>query len=611
MLLKTISKTKVSRDALDYMRTRLENRNYSITKRNFPIRYGKGCFVTKSFMELPIPKEISIEEIRKLYAFQIHESSHILYSSIDFDRCDKVIKENKLDMKFASGILNIIEDYRVNTLITVSHPGAGRLMHMIHNDITRKTTYKNPVEGLLAYVSGYETKFDLSKDDMEKMEKASKLIKPVIKSKDLTASLNVLPKVYDIFYERLTEKDIEALKEACEYDYYEYDEELDIGILPEKQVKKNIEKAIKEIEKLPETTKFGIPMETKKDSELSTDGKEISSKGKKGKPSKGRGESGIPGGSDDAEPGTSTSRYFKSSEDEKDLEKLCEDVKKINTKAISLKSKDFLELEKIKLEKMPLSHHMPETGDESSYSRYIIKYNKEINQLVREMKKLMIYGRRWSNGERTGKLNSKKAYRYITNGDTRIFKKKNEKDVGNVSVLLLVDCSGSMGRDDRIEHARRTSIILHETLSKLKIKHMIVGYSADEDGCGVDHVVLKTWNDNKTCYDLSTIRYRRENRDGDTIRTGIEYFKNIHTKKKLMIVISDGAPAATEYRGRAAIQDTINAQKEAKKKGIKLINIGAGKSYKMPEDYINKVKVDDFQQLPKTLLKVLRTELKN
>lgn len=179
-----------------------------------------------------------------------------------------------------------------------------------------------------------------------------------------------------------------------------------------------------------------------------------------------------------------------------------------------------------------------------------------------------------------------------------------------MAVLILVDCSGSMS-GDRMDHAKRAVIVLHEVFRKLKIKHMIVGFTGDlnRSDMSVDHLIYKTWNDNKVAVTLSSLISRLQNRDGDTLNIAIKYFKNIQETHKLTIVISDGSPAANGYRGDKAKEHTVMAQKKMKKKGIKLINVGIGLGYRMPERYVNKVKVDDVSKLPKTLMRVIRKEI--
>lgn len=605
----------VNKETLGFLKERLENRNYSITHKSYPVEFGNMAAVNKEKIIVIEPKKINDSAVKRLYAQQIHESAHILFSSVDFDRCEKTIRNNKLNKMRARHVLNIIEDYRVNTLISQTHPGAGRLMHKIHQGIVDKKTYKTAIEGILPQLCGYKTKTDLSETEQKKFDTAIELIKPVVKSRNLDASLEVLPKVYEVFYPEEEEPDeetgmgsggsesldeeIKKIEHELGLSHYEklpddaiYPESKDDveSSLPKSKVKKNVKEAVEKLlKKLDEETGVFVP---------------------------------------------GSSKY---SEEEEDLEKLCSEVKKIQEQVSKETEKEFSELEEIEKSSdqkessrhgefiYKVEHHIENNFHKSTYNIEVSGNKTHINKLVNEMKKFMVFNRRWTNGQRTGKLNSRKAYRVLTNGDTDVFRKKSQKEVGDIAILLLVDCSGSMsdrssGRKARYEYARECSIVLHEVLRRLKIKHMIVGFTADEkketmthlDGKmehirSTDHIVFKTWNDNAVAYNLSEIIYIRNNRDGHSIRTAIKYFDKRKEHKKLMIVISDGAPAANGYIN--GLEDTVKAQEETVKKGIKLVNIGIGRGFHIPKNYINKVKVDDVSTLPDVLLRTLKREM--
>ena len=198
---------ELTSDALDYLRERMEIRSQSICKKFFPVNFGKIAAVTKTDIILPTPTEISTKEILKTYAMQIHESSHVEFGSLDFEKGHKVIIENNLNYNKAHELINIVEDYRVNTLQLYSHPGAGKLMEIIHKEIVKDRTYTTPIDALLPVLCGYPTNVVISIEDQKKLDKAVEIAKPISRCYDLTLSLDLLPKLYDLFYER--EKEIE------------------------------------------------------------------------------------------------------------------------------------------------------------------------------------------------------------------------------------------------------------------------------------------------------------------------------------------------------------------------------------------------------------------
>jgi len=576
MLSKITSKKTLTKESIEYLKTRLENRSYSITHKNFPIEFtaDKTAVDNKKIM-IMAPTDFSKNELYKAHSGVIHESGHIKFSSLRFEDIHKTIYDNKLERNKGHDALNIIEDYRVNMLIQTTHPGAGKLMFKVHQDIVSKHTYKTAYAALLPVLCGHKIKMELSKKEQEKLNKAVKIIKPVKYSLSLDASLKVLPDVYKIFFK---ENDKEKTPEEREQEAKQINEKKETEMHPEEKhlnekkgkrtVQKNIKEAVKKLEEKEKET----------------------------------GETeAIPGGSgkvNDTEITELSKQLTKiqnrtKEKDEKETAKLIESTENIETK-------------------IPITTLEEIDSDINNYNYYKNKNNTATRQLIREMQKLFIYSRRKNNGYRNGKINSKKAYKILTSNDVKIFSKKTDKEIGNTAVLLLVDCSGSMSSDKRYSYAKECSIILHEVLRNLKIKHMIVGYTADYNKFKeTTHIIYKKWNESNVAYNLSKIRPYANNRDGETIRLGTAYFENVKAQKKIAIVISDGQPSARDYRVAEGIEDTVKAQKEMTKKGIKLINIGIGRDFHLPTSYINKVKVDNVSLLPNTLLKVLRKELKN
>jgi len=562
-----------TREGLDYLRERLEIRSQSICKKYFPIEFGRNASISKTEITIPRPEEVTNDVILDSYCHQIHESSHVEFSSLDFERAKKTIRDNKLNMKEAHHLLNIIDDYRVNTLQLYSHPGAGKLMESRHMKMVKDLETEDAIVALLPGLLGYPIKANLSSEEQEKLDKAIPLIKPVINHLDLTGCLEVLPKAYDIFFEREEEREGEspygkAHRESEEEAKFKEDR----GLFGSRGTKQNVKKALKKMKQAEK----GKAVETKKEE------KEAESEMKK---------------------------------IEKEIEKVTTEIKKIN--AIAKDDEKTLAYGLKELEEefkagggLPVSHKMIRHSNRADYKRVVSKYKNEINILVREMKKIITFNKRWETGKKSGRLDTRKAYKIVSNGNTNVFKKKHQKEVGNMAVLILVDCSGSMRINNRMVYAKQSSIILHEVFRKLKINHMIVGYTGDLGRSGVDHLIYKTWDDKRVAFPITEMRHISQNRDGDSIRLGIKYFKKRPEKQKLTIMISDGHPEANNYRGDKALADTVEAQKEMKKKGIKLVNVGIGQYYRLPDEYINKIKVDEVAKLPTRLMKVVKKEIK-
>ena len=147
-----------------------------------------------------------------------------------------------------------------------------------------------------------------------------------------------------------------------------------------------------------------------------------------------------------------------------------------------------------------------------------------------------------------------------------IFDKKKPREKHCAAVMLLVDESGSMG-GRRITNARLAAIMLAEAMAEVGIPCSVVGHSGDDRynySVELEHyTTFKNASADRTS--LAMIEARCQNRDGPAIRWASSILKKRPERNKLMIVISDGQPAADRYYGEEAIFDTKAAIRDAKR----------------------------------------------
>ena len=584
-------KEDITAEALEFLRTRLENHSFSITHKTYPLLYSlKGeAKVNEKAIIVPLPNTFNADDLEYCYAMQIHESAHVLFNTLDIEKVLALCKKHSMVVSFAMDLFNIVEDYRVNILIGLTHPGAGRLLDSIHRKcverrmMTMGGPFTSAKEALLPALCGYPCEVDFNTDQKEKFDKAYELSKDVVTDVSLDSTLKILPSLYEIFKDEAPpeappeEEEGEDEGEGEEFDGGESDgggsgdesvADDDYSDLREsrprmtdREVEKNIKKAVKKLGKKP--------IEKHIEEMKKTAPKEF-----------------------------------------KDVEKTLVEAKKIQEKSLEKERKKIELLKAYESSLGSFTHRIEKRRNEPAYKKMLHLHESKIRYLVRDIKTKFLFTRGYVTGQRSGKINGRKIHRVITNGDTQVFRKRQEnKEVGDIAVLLLMDMSGSMR--DKVTIATHACVIFHEVFKRLKIKHMIVGYTADLSSPeATDHIIFKHWNDTLPAYNIPYLAAVNENRDGATIRMGAQYFREIPERHKLMIVVSDGSPSAQAYRGDPAIKDTVQAQKEVVKKGIKLINIGIGDYYYLPLDYVNRVKCDNIENLPKTFLKVLARELR-
>jgi hypothetical protein len=230
-------------------------------------------------------------------------------------------------------------------------------------------------------------------------------------------------------------------------------------------------------------------------------------------------------------------------------------------------------------------------------------------------------------GQRTGRLDRRAITNYAAFNDPKIFRTK-EIDIEQMKmdVMLLIDVSGSNGaqmlnkkNDERVPRYVMNQIIgilLHETLKNLKFDHSIWTF----DEAAVSHQRFSAIIDHSNCFDphaglcLKEVGAFAGNRDGYAIRYAGEYLNRWSTNdKRLLIVLSDGQPAASGYGGKSAMEDVKQAVTEVENGGSKVVGIFTGseeenKYFNMMYDKPIFANNENIFELPKVLRQMLIKE---
>ena len=196
-------------------------------------------------------------------------------------------------------------------------------------------------------------------------------------------------------------------------------------------------------------------------------------------------------------------------------------------------------------------------------------YTKLINELAKKLKKLLLAfdSTAWEFSQDEGSFDGSRFAAFIANNNNSSIYKLEKKNVEkNTIVSLLMDNSGSM-RGKPIITSALTSEILTHTLEKCNVNVEILGFTTNEWKGGKSK---KKWDSldrpNKPgrLNDLLHIIYKdadaswsvakkniglilkegllKENIDGEALIWASNRLKRRNEKKKILIVISDGAP---------------------------------------------------------------------
>jgi len=274
------------------------------------------------------------------------------------------------------------------------------------------------------------------------------------------------------------------------------------------------------------------------------------------------------------------------------------------------------------------------------------KFDKEcfestnlINKLVRKLDKLLnsLNRNSWQFDQEEGYFDTSKFASFIANPNhNNIFKYEREKKEKNTIVSLLLDNSGSM-RGKPIITAAITTEIITKVLERCNVNVEILGFTTREWKGGRSK---KKWEKNgKPSFpgrlnDLLHIIYKdadcqwyrcknnlglilkegllKENIDGEALLWAHNRLTLRHENKKILIVISDGAPVDDSTLSSNSADILDNHLKETvsqiQKRGfINLLAIGIG--HDVSKYYNNAFVIDDINSLGDVIIENLSSML--
>jgi hypothetical protein len=256
--------------------------------------------------------------------------------------------------------------------------------------------------------------------------------------------------------------------------------------------------------------------------------------------------------------------------------------------------------------------------ESSLYDETVKKMKSSIGQLKR---KIQLYGDtkiHTIRNQRRGKLDKKMLHK-IPLGRPDLFKNVIVDEDKPLDVCLLVDESGSMG-SWKMDKARQTAIALREALKDNQALNLwVFGHTADgydwhrEGETNMSVYWSPTYQSDVRA--IGSMKARAENRDGMALLASAERVKAESPSmgsNKLMIVISDGEPSANGYRYTMGVPHTKKCVKHLEGHGWSIIQVGisGARESSMREMFSNYLLVDDTNELPAKISKIIRKVIK-
>jgi cobalamin biosynthesis protein CobT len=224
-------------------------------------------------------------------------------------------------------------------------------------------------------------------------------------------------------------------------------------------------------------------------------------------------------------------------------------------------------------------------------------------------------------GQRRGKVHSANLYRLSMNDD-RVFRRKEDHKAVNACVQQVLDLSGSM-QGSKVWLALACAYTISDALDRINVPNIITGFTTA--GCDVDAArkmgrgynryeslmlpTIKGWHERAntptTRKRLGCLSERfplEDNVDGESIMALAQHFAGRTEDKKIMLVMSDGAPAGIGHDFSdhlKAVAESIEGSGLIELMGIGILTDAPSRFYK------NHVEVKKVEDLGATVVRKL------
>jgi len=225
--------------------------------------------------------------------------------------------------------------------------------------------------------------------------------------------------------------------------------------------------------------------------------------------------------------------------------------------------------------------------------------SKQVSRLIQIRSKS-----HWEDSHKSGRL-GRRVHRVLQNKDD-VFRRKVDALTMNKAVSILVDCSGSMSRY-KLPPAKQACYLLAEAIQPLKVPLEISGFN--DTGKPMIYPVLRFGER------LSNDALKRKINGLDADHCNDDYSAILYAYNRLMqqktaghvlIVLSDGSPAPSEYRNQI---DAVHKLVQQLEKRIEVYGIGICDD-NVKYIYSKHQVLNDPQELPNVLFNLLERVIK-
>ena len=330
-----------------------------------------------------------------------------------------------------------------------------------------------------------------------------------------------------------------------------------------------------------------------------------------------------------------------SGEDEKSIDEIEESGEKTNVRPKTIFSQNGKKYriyteefdEVIKAEKLETKEELDRLR--TTLDQQLLQLKTFVSKLANKLQRKLLakQNRSWNFDLEEGLLDSSKLTRLIIDPlNSLSFKKEKETDFKDTLVTILIDNSGSM-RGKPISVAAVCADILARTLERCSVKVEVLGFTTKHWKGGssrekwisnekpkfpgrlndLRHIIYKSadtpWRQSKNNIGLMLKEgLLKENIDGEALRWTFNKMKKRKEERKILMVISDGAPVddstlstnANDYL-EIDLKNTVNSIE--KFSNVELLAIGIG--HDVTRYYTRAVKITDVHDLGDVMINQL------
>lgn len=267
-------------------------------------------------------------------------------------------------------------------------------------------------------------------------------------------------------------------------------------------------------------------------------------------------------------------------------------------------------------------------GDHTKYVALKQSVQQHVTPIRRSLERTLkvIENARWRQEKERGQLNTRALAKLVSEpGYRKPFKELTKTEVNNVAIQILIDMSGSMG--GRMETAKATAVVLAEALRELDITFEVTGFHSEydakfakwsnENARGSEYnryaeslrkYIFKNF-DSMNLNGITRLYVGSQNPDGEGVRWAANRLSKQKAKRKILFVLSDGAPAA-EGDCSVLAKDLKLSIEQVTKHGIEVVGIGIQTDH-VKEYYPDFIVVNKIHDLPsETMNKLSKLILK-